>query len=36
MITILWVYVYKGYQLDLGLSSLLAGTVCKLFFSKIT
>ena len=36
MIAILWVYVYKGYQLDLRLSSLLAWTVCKLFFSKIT
>ena len=35
MIAILWVYIYKGYQLDLRLSSLLAWTVCKLFFSKI-
>ena len=35
MIAILWVYVYKGSQLDLRLSSLLAWTVCKLFISKI-
>ena len=26
----------QGYQLDVRLSSLLAWTVCKLFFSKIT
>ena len=32
---IFWAYIL-GYQLDIRLSSLLAWTFCKLFFSKIT